>query len=555
MSERSLLRLSRGYERGQLTRDTYRRRRAELISAVLDADVADETVTDFRDRKPLFDKEGQPLSPSQAAPAESGKPFPIAIIGAAVGGVVVLGIILALVFGGDDEPSAEAPETAGTESMSPPSEVVDAADVLGSFTDEILSDGKLTDIEILNLIDLWEASPQETRDNWKRLADSRLESARRFQNRAEITLLENLYYELDVPTPIPTATARVEPPPAPVEESPNVSPISREAVEIGTSIMESSVGETSAVDTDEQPTPQPEVMQEAEEPVPQSQVVERDIQRTTPIVEPEPEPAPEPVTVTRAPSSTPAPAPVNSGATASVTVEEQVVLAPVQAAPEPMLEPTEALLAQQEQGLVRSDVDLHAELSALQGKEDSLDALSAFVKSWDKATGDEKFAFVFTSDKQVLAQVEEAAVAEVSRYSYEGLDLDERHTRLLRVNRIIKQILSRAQQAGAGLDAVAATGRMAAENLKRLDGSKYTLQLLASTSEQSVQQFVRDHDELESLFYVETTRDNAPWYLVLQGEYPTKNSALVVFESFPPDLRTQTPWSRTFEGIKELLPR
>ena len=48
-------------------------------------------------------------------------------------------------------------------------------------------------------------------------------------------------------------------------------------------------------------------------------------------------------------------------------------------------------------------------------------------------------------------------------------------------------------------------------------------------------------------------RDGEDWYVVMQGEYESKNIALLVYDKFPAEIKTQPPWARSFGSIQEVL--
>ncbi|MEX2488191.1 MAG: hypothetical protein WD356_01535, partial [Pseudomonadales bacterium] len=205
MNKSSLLRLSRAFGRGQLTKETYRRRRAELIEARLRQDEDEETVTDHRDRHHAAADSVTATDrrmPDIKSRLTRSRPALIA----GVAGLIVVAAGLMFLISGEEEPPRE-PEAASIPQRTVSREPID---VLGSYTDEILADETLTDDEIINLVDLWDVSTERAQQQWLEDAETRLIQARENDDNTRLRLLENIYYELDVPVPTSgSAEARV----------------------------------------------------------------------------------------------------------------------------------------------------------------------------------------------------------------------------------------------------------------------------------------------------------------------------------------------------------
>jgi septal ring-binding cell division protein DamX len=81
------------------------------------------------------------------------------------------------------------------------------------------------------------------------------------------------------------------------------------------------------------------------------------------------------------------------------------------------------------------------------------------------------------------------------------------------------------------------------------DPARYTLQLIAGQSEAAVKDFIRRHDLAGEAVFYQTRRDRQPWYVVVTGDYPTREAALAARQSLPATLREQSPWPRPFSDI------
>lgn len=553
--ERSLLRLSRAYEKGQLTPETYRRRRAELINAVLSDRPDDETIT-VADKHKIIIPSGKSTPESDDSEADSRNMLPIY---ASAGAVVVLVVALALMFG----PGDEAPESAGDTGKR---ETIPVAQipVLQSFTNEILADMDLTDDEILKLIDLWDASNEDSRGAWNRYADLRLVKAREMQDPELVRLWENLYYELDVSMPDKGMIAAIEA--SAVEEGEALIEDEAETaseVDAAEEVVEDTVA---AVDQQTRPIVQEGTAEEISPPAADetaSTVASvEEASAPEPVTEVEDEPVDEEPTRAGVASTSAQ----EASAPVSAPAEEAEAEAPPQAvaSSEPaadieqehaelIVEPSEDQIEQQQSELVRSEVDLNTAFAALEEGTTELELLSAFTDAWGLATRDERIAFSITGNAVRFSIVKDRVMDGLAEYSYNKLDFDDRHVKLRRINRILRQLMERSGDRVVGIEATDNKGKLPGDAVMSMDPEKYTLQLLGSGSEQGVIDYIDNHDEVRGLYYVGVVREGEPWFIVLQGEYSSKNVALLVYESFPPTLKERPPWARSFESIQELL--
>lgn len=83
-----------------------------------------------------------------------------------------------------------------------------------------------------------------------------------------------------------------------------------------------------------------------------------------------------------------------------------------------------------------------------------------------------------------------------------------------------------------------------------MKSSHMLLQLLGTRSEQSAKQFVQQHSRSGSMFYLPLSLKGDPWYIVLMGDYPSRDAAILARNALPAVLQRQKPWLRSVEGVQ-----
>ena len=89
-----------------------------------------------------------------------------------------------------------------------------------------------------------------------------------------------------------------------------------------------------------------------------------------------------------------------------------------------------------------------------------------------------------------------------------------------------------------------------ADELLNWPDSGYTLQLLAARAEESVEQFLKAQSNPERFYYFKTTYKNAPWHVVVYGQFANRTAALNAVKTLPEELRKLRPWARSVAGVK-----
>ena len=89
------------------------------------------------------------------------------------------------------------------------------------------------------------------------------------------------------------------------------------------------------------------------------------------------------------------------------------------------------------------------------------------------------------------------------------------------------------------------------EQLLSWPAAGYTLQLLGARSEESVVQFMKSLDNPNRLYYFSTIYKNAPWHVVVYGQYANRTAANRAVSSLPQELKNLKPWARSINGVQQ----
>lgn len=81
----------------------------------------------------------------------------------------------------------------------------------------------------------------------------------------------------------------------------------------------------------------------------------------------------------------------------------------------------------------------------------------------------------------------------------------------------------------------------------------YTLQLVGAREPAAIKKFIERHPLQGTYAVFERELSGKPWYSLVFGSYPDRDSAIVARDSLPEGLRSDDVWPRTFESIQVLL--
>ncbi|PPC75414.1 hypothetical protein C4K68_20840 [Pokkaliibacter plantistimulans] len=79
----------------------------------------------------------------------------------------------------------------------------------------------------------------------------------------------------------------------------------------------------------------------------------------------------------------------------------------------------------------------------------------------------------------------------------------------------------------------------------------YTLQMLGSRSEQGAIDFIRQNGGANEFSYFQTEYKGQPWYVVVYGEYASRDAAQTAANRLPASLQKQKPWPRSIRGVQQ----
>lgn len=79
----------------------------------------------------------------------------------------------------------------------------------------------------------------------------------------------------------------------------------------------------------------------------------------------------------------------------------------------------------------------------------------------------------------------------------------------------------------------------------------YTLQLLGVSKEESVQQFIKAHALEGKSHYFKTKRGKSDWYVLVYGDYASKDQAKAALAKLPLKNEKLSPWVREMKSVQE----
>ena len=81
--------------------------------------------------------------------------------------------------------------------------------------------------------------------------------------------------------------------------------------------------------------------------------------------------------------------------------------------------------------------------------------------------------------------------------------------------------------------------------------SSYSLQIMSAGTLDSIEHFEREQPNQAQLYLYQTRRQGQPWFVLLAGNYPTREAARDAIGSLPEAQRLAGPWPRTLKSIQE----
>ncbi|MBT8447736.1 MAG: SPOR domain-containing protein, partial [Gammaproteobacteria bacterium] len=87
--------------------------------------------------------------------------------------------------------------------------------------------------------------------------------------------------------------------------------------------------------------------------------------------------------------------------------------------------------------------------------------------------------------------------------------------------------------------------------LLKQPGDSYSLQLFGARNRAAAAKFVATHRHAD-LWLLTARHQGAPWYVVLYGLYPDRDSARRAIAGLPAGLRQSEPWARPVSSLREI---
>jgi DamX protein len=91
--------------------------------------------------------------------------------------------------------------------------------------------------------------------------------------------------------------------------------------------------------------------------------------------------------------------------------------------------------------------------------------------------------------------------------------------------------------------------------LLSLNPEHFTLQLLGVRDEQAARDFLVGYPELEDLVFFKTLYRGKDWYVVVYGDFATRQAAATAVTQLPASLRDAKPWTRQLQQIQQEINR
>lgn len=85
------------------------------------------------------------------------------------------------------------------------------------------------------------------------------------------------------------------------------------------------------------------------------------------------------------------------------------------------------------------------------------------------------------------------------------------------------------------------------------DKKRYTLQLVASSNEQRIKDFIREYKLAPQAKYYTGKRKGKPWYTVVYGDFADKQAAIAAAQKLPDAVKNLEPWARQYTHIQDSI--
>jgi septal ring-binding cell division protein DamX len=86
--------------------------------------------------------------------------------------------------------------------------------------------------------------------------------------------------------------------------------------------------------------------------------------------------------------------------------------------------------------------------------------------------------------------------------------------------------------------------------LQRGRDSQFTMQLIGVRERAKLDDIIADFPDAQNVDVIETTHQDKPWFVLIYGEFETKEAAQAAVSSLPESLKDAQPWIRSFASLR-----
>ncbi|MGD8709687.1 MAG: SPOR domain-containing protein [Ectothiorhodospiraceae bacterium] len=103
--------------------------------------------------------------------------------------------------------------------------------------------------------------------------------------------------------------------------------------------------------------------------------------------------------------------------------------------------------------------------------------------------------------------------------------------------------------------AAAASGRcrLTDANIGGCPADRWTIQVVAAGDRDALPHYLREHDLTGRAAIVPTRRTGHRWFVVVTGNYPSRQAAEAAMRRLDPDIRERGAWARTFGSLQRIV--
>jgi|GEM_PF-6393150 len=90
------------------------------------------------------------------------------------------------------------------------------------------------------------------------------------------------------------------------------------------------------------------------------------------------------------------------------------------------------------------------------------------------------------------------------------------------------------------------------ERIMQKPADNFTLQLLGASKEAGIQEFI-EQNKLDNAYYYRTSHNGKDWFILVHGEYSSRDEAQSAIRELPLDLQELKPWARNYASVQKII--